>query len=133
SRDWSSDVCSSDLAAAGSAANAATDAAMAEHLATIEASEDAAAASATAAAASETAATLAASTGIVKGYATKADMDADLAHDEGTLALVTNDSTAANNGTYRKSGGSGTGSWVKSADRVTELEGGVAALESFQS
>ena len=53
--------------------------------------------------------------GATIGFATKADMDADLAHDAGTLALVTNDGTAANNGTYRKTGASGTGSWVQSA------------------
>lgn len=64
------------------------------------------------------------------GYATKADMDADLAHDEGTLALVTNDGTGSNNGTYRKTGASGAGSWVQSADRVTGLEGRVSTLEA---
>src|SRR5690606_37815 len=65
------------------------------------------------------------------GFATKADMDADLAHDAGTLALVTNDDvdSAANNGTYRKIGGIGTGSWAKSADRVTALEGEVAGIK----
>jgi hypothetical protein len=63
------------------------------------------------------------------GFETKALMDADLAHPEGTLALVTNDATAANNGTYRKTGASGSGSWVQSADRVTALEGRVAAAE----
>ena len=62
------------------------------------------------------------------GYATKADMDADLAHPAGTLALVTNDSTPANNGTYRKTGASGAGSWVLSADRVTALEADIADL-----
>lgn len=62
------------------------------------------------------------------GFATKADMDADLAHPAGTLALVTNDSTPANNGTYRKTGASGAGSWVLSADRVTALEADIANL-----
>ena len=62
------------------------------------------------------------------GFATKAAMDADLAHPDGTLALVTNDSTPANNGTYRKTGSSGSGSWVLSADRVTALEGDIADL-----
>lgn len=63
------------------------------------------------------------------GFATKAAMDADLAHDAGTLALVTNDPTPANNGTYRKSGASGSGSWVQSADRVTGLEVDVAVMQ----
>ncbi|HEY1035536.1 MAG TPA: sialate O-acetylesterase [Pseudoxanthomonas sp.] len=63
------------------------------------------------------------------GYATKANMDADLAHDAGALALVTNDPTAENNGTYRKTGASGAGSWVPSADRVTALEADVAELK----
>lgn len=49
------------------------------------------------------------------GYATKALMDADLAHAEGTVAKVTNDGTTANNGEYRKTGASGAGSWTKSA------------------
>lgn len=64
------------------------------------------------------------------GFATKAAMDADLAHPAGTLALVTNDSTSSNNGTYRKSGASGTGSWVASADRVNVLESSVASLQA---
>ena len=62
------------------------------------------------------------------GFATKSAMDADLAHPDSTLALVTNDSTAANNGTYRKSGASGTGSWVLSSDRVTQLKADVENL-----
>lgn len=48
-------------------------------------------------------------------YATKALLDADLAHAAGTRARVTNDSTAANNVYYTKSGASGTGSWVADA------------------
>lgn len=48
----------------------------------------------------------------VVGYATKTAMDADLAHADGAVAFVLNDATAANNTTYRKSGASGTGSWV---------------------
>lgn len=62
------------------------------------------------------------------GFATKAALDADLAHADGTLALVTNDATTANNATYRKSGASGSGTWVLSTDRVTALSGNVAAL-----
>ncbi|MBO9717529.1 MAG: hypothetical protein J7507_12155 [Pseudoxanthomonas sp.] len=61
------------------------------------------------------------------GYATKAAMDADLAHPEGTLALVTNDATSTNNGTYRKTGASGSGSWVLSADRMTTVNSDIAA------
>lgn len=56
------------------------------------------------------------------GFQTKAMMDAALSYNAGTLALVTNDPTPANNGTYRKSGASGSGSWTQSADRVTGLE-----------
>lgn len=63
------------------------------------------------------------------GYATKAAMDADLARSEGTLGLVTNDPTPANNGTYRKTGASGAGSWVLSADRVTGLGARIAQVE----
>ena len=58
----------------------------------------------------------------VIGYATKATMDADLSPTAGAVAKVTNDATASNNGEYRKTGGSGTGSWVKSAyDPKTEV------------
>lgn len=56
------------------------------------------------------------------GYATKAGLDADLAHADGTMATVTNDPTPANNGAYRKSGASGSGSWILSADRVSALQ-----------
>lgn len=44
-------------------------------------------------------------------FDTKDAMDADLAHVADTLAIVVNDSTAANNGIYRKLGDSGAGSW----------------------
>lgn len=63
------------------------------------------------------------------GFDTKASMDADLAHDAGVLALVTNDTTPSNNGTYRKIGASGSGAWVFSADRVTGLEGRMLSVE----
>lgn len=43
--------------------------------------------------------------------ANKAALDGDLAHAAGTLGVVYNDSTGANNGYYIKSGGSGSGSW----------------------
>ena len=47
-------------------------------------------------------------------YDTKANMDADLAHDANASAWVIADSTVANNGIYRKSGASGSGSWTPS-------------------
>lgn len=50
------------------------------------------------------------------GYATKALLDADLAHEANTLAMVYADSTAANNGIYQKSGVSGAGSWTRVGD-----------------
>jgi len=57
------------------------------------------------------------------GKATLALLNADLAYADGTVAYVTNDSTPANNGTYRKSGASGAGSWVQSNyDRVALVE-----------
>ena len=65
------------------------------------------------------------------GFATKADMDQDLDHPDGAIAYVTNDTTADNNWTYRKSGASGSGSWVKaSTDRVAEVEARTDDLES---
>lgn len=51
----------------------------------------------------------------VFGYATRALMAADLAPPDKSIAYVTNDTTATNNGTYRKSGATGTGSWVQSS------------------
>jgi hypothetical protein len=45
--------------------------------------------------------------------ATKSLLTADLAHAAGTVAVVYNDSTAANNGMYVKSGSSGSGSWTQ--------------------
>ncbi len=51
-------------------------------------------------------------TGIIgKTYATKALMNADLVPADGIFALVYNDSTAANNDLYRKTGATGAGSW----------------------
>lgn len=49
-------------------------------------------------------------------YATKAAMDADLAHGANSMAWVLGDATVANNGIYRKNGASGTGSWLRVAD-----------------
>lgn len=50
------------------------------------------------------------------GYATLALLNVDLAHAAGTLAFVYNDSTAAYNGLYQKSGGSGSGTWTRIGD-----------------
>ncbi|MEP9374989.1 hypothetical protein [Mesorhizobium sp. KR1-2] len=49
-------------------------------------------------------------------YDTKANMDADKAHPANSSAWVIGDSTVANNGIYRKTGASGSGSWVRIAD-----------------
>lgn len=49
-------------------------------------------------------------------YASKASLDADLAHGANTMAWVLGDATVANNGIYRKTGGSGTGSWTRVSD-----------------
>lgn len=66
----------------------------------------------------------------VIGYATRALLEADLAHDAGTIAYVTNDAAGSNNGVYIKVGGSGSGSWTQSSyDRVAEVEDRVATLE----
>lgn len=51
----------------------------------------------------------------VIGYATKSELFADLNHNEGDIGYVTNDPTATNNGTYRKVGASGVGSWEQSS------------------
>ncbi len=62
----------------------------------------------------------------MKGYATKSALDTDTSQTPGTLALVTNDPTPANNGTYRWSGST----WLLSADRVTGLESLTAGLDA---
>ncbi|MGN6142249.1 MAG: phage tailspike polysaccharide lyase family protein [Mesorhizobium sp.] len=49
-------------------------------------------------------------------YDTKASMNADLAHPANASAWVVDDATPANNGIYRKSGASGSGSWTKIAE-----------------
>jgi hypothetical protein len=50
----------------------------------------------------------------LKGYATKAAMDADLIPPDTTLAMVTNDALEANRGIYRKEGATGLGAWIAS-------------------
>lgn len=52
-------------------------------------------------------------------FDTKATMDATLTYPADTPALVIGDATAGNNGLYRKSGASGSGSWV----RITDMPG----------
>ncbi|WP_293716289.1 SGNH/GDSL hydrolase family protein [Stenotrophomonas sp. UBA7606] len=47
------------------------------------------------------------------GFDSLASLNADLAHPAGSLAVVTNDASSSNNGTYRKLGASGAGSWLK--------------------
>lgn len=60
----------------------------------------------------------------VIGFETKALMDADLNHDAGKVALVQNDPTPANNGSYLKLLATGLGSWQQSSfDRVALVEG----------
>jgi hypothetical protein len=49
-------------------------------------------------------------------YASKALLDADLAHVANSMAWVYGDATVANNGVYRKVGASGSGSWTRVAD-----------------
>lgn len=49
-------------------------------------------------------------------FDTKATIDASLAYAANTQAWVVSDAAAANNGVYRKSGGSGSGSWAKVAE-----------------
>lgn len=56
------------------------------------------------------AATLAAGLSVV--YETRAELDADLAHDADTIALVWGDPNDANNDFYTKVGASGSGSWT---------------------
>lgn len=60
-------------------------------------------------------------------YATKADLDADLDHDEGTVAWVVAD-TEALNGIYVKSGASGSGSWTKERNLPTGPQGDVGGV-----
>lgn len=51
----------------------------------------------------------------VVGFQTQADLFANLSYPDKTVAYVTNDPTVTKNGTYRKSGATGTGSWVQSS------------------
>lgn len=58
-----------------------------------------------------------------KGYDTQANLYLDLAPDDKALTYVGNDPNPLNNGMYRKSGATGTGSWAQSSsDRVLQVE-----------
>lgn len=61
------------------------------------------------------------------GFTSKEAMDADLAHPEGTLAKVGGDTEEENNGTYRKTGASGSGSWELFDDPITQIRSGAEA------
>jgi hypothetical protein len=69
--------------------------------------------------------------GALVSYLTKADMDADLAHDDGVIALVTNDPAPGNNQSWRKSGGSGSGSWEITIDRTAVVLGNGAGFQQL--
>lgn len=58
----------------------------------------------------------------VKGYPTRASLNADLSPPSQMMAFVTNDPTPSNNGTYRKEGPPGGGNWVLANDLVTALD-----------
>lgn len=62
-------------------------------------------------------------------YSTKARMDADLDHDEPSLALVYADPDETLNGTYIKSGATGEGSWagIETLSLATVTPAGVSA------
>jgi hypothetical protein len=62
-------------------------------------------------------------------YATKIEIDADLAHDEKVFGIVYNDANPANNGTYIKAGAAGAGSWNK-ADTTGGLAFQTMAIET---
>jgi len=62
--------------------------------------------------------------GVPRSYSTRASLPSASGFTEGYTVWVNNDPTPANNGTWAVLGGT----WVKSADRVSGLEGSVAAL-----
>jgi len=62
-------------------------------------------------------------------FLTKSAMDADLAHGDGTIALVTNDPTSASNMAYRKTGASGAGAWMATIDRMALALGNGAGFQ----
>ncbi|MGK8195252.1 hypothetical protein [Burkholderia cepacia] len=68
------------------------------------------------------------------GFPTRADMDANLAYPDNTIALVTNDADPTNNSYFRKVGDTGTGKWVMSdypsQAVIEELKNRLATAES---
>lgn len=68
----------------------------------------------------------------VLGYATKNDMDNDLNHPAQTVAYVLNDPTVAYNGIYRKTGASGTGSWIIQSNPYV-IQGGVSEFSGISN
>jgi len=66
----------------------------------------------------------------VLGYATKNDMDNDLNHPAQTVAYVLNDPTVAYNGIYRKTGASGTGSWILQSNPYV-IQGGASQFSGI--
>ena len=68
--------------------------------------------------------------GGVVAFDTVSTMNSHLEYPDGTAGRVDNDPTPANNGDWRKSGASGTGSWVQSSyDRVALVANRVTTLE----
>lgn len=70
--------------------------------------------------------------------ATKALLDADLAHIADVLAIVYDDAVAANNGIYVKSGGSGSGSWAITdvalpSSFAADIATAIAGLEAIEA
>lgn len=63
----------------------------------------------------------------VVSYLTKAAMDADIAKPDGTIGLVTNDATTANNDYYRKNGAPGVGSWALTVNPTSLLKSDLAS------
>lgn len=68
----------------------------------------------------------------VLGYATKNDMDNDLNHPAQTVAYVLNDPTVAYNGIYRKTGASGTGSWIVQTNPYV-IQGGASEFSAISN
>ena len=60
---------------------------------------------------------------------TKALLDADLAYAAGTMAAVYADATASNRAVYTKSGASGSGSWAKTIEFLTDAQRPIYVLE----
>lgn len=63
-------------------------------------------------------------------YPTKVQMLADLSPKDGTVALVWNDATPANNQTWIKVGAPGTGTWSAAIDRLAQILGNGAGFQA---